>query len=100
MNISEKQKARVYSAEMNGKVAKATLSTYEGTDQDEKAKWSSWFCRFPGKKAKKASKLEDGTQIVLKNAKIENVYDKKAGKAWYTVTVFDWEEYDPEEDEE
>ena len=53
-----------------------------------------------GPKAKKASRMEDGTQIVLKKAKIENVYDKKEKKAYYTVTVFDWDYYKDDEDED
>ena len=98
MDIDRKARARVFSPEMVGKVAKASLSTYEGKDQEGNAKWSSWWARFVGSKAKKASRMEDGTQIVLKKAKIENVYDKKAKKAYYTVTVFDWDYYQDEED--
>lgn len=100
MDIDKKARARVYRPEMNGKIAKASLSTYEGKDQDDKAKWSSWWARFVGPKAKKASRLEDGTQIVLKKAKIENVYDKKEKKAYYTVTVFDWDYYQDDDEED
>lgn len=37
MDIDKKARARVFSPEMVGKVAKASLSTYEGKDQDDKA---------------------------------------------------------------
>lgn len=103
MNIEKKTRVRVFGMEMNGKTAKGTISTNEGKDQNGDYKWSSWFARFVNKdqkKVKKASRLEDGTQLVLKNAKIENIWDKKAKKAWYTVTVFDWDIYQPDEDEE
>ncbi len=100
MDIDKKARARVFSPEMVGKVAKASLSTYEGKDQDDKAKWSSWWARFVGPKAKKASRMEDGTQIILKKAKIENVYDKKEKKAYYTVTVFDWDYYQEDDEED
>ena len=35
MDIDKKARARVFSPEMVGKVAKASLSTYEGKDQEE-----------------------------------------------------------------
>lgn len=100
MNIEKGTRVNVFSPEMNGKICRGTISTYEGKDQDGEARWSSWFARFVGKKAKKASKLEDGSRIVIENGKIENTYDKKAKKAWYTVTIFDWKVYDPEEEDE
>lgn len=98
MNIEKTTRAFVYGTERDGKVTKGTISTYEGKDMDDKSKWSSWFCRFVGKAAKPAAKLDDGEQIVLTNAKIENTYDKDKKRSWYNVTVFSFEEYEEEDD--
>ena len=72
----------------------ANSSSFEGRDLDDNPRYSTWRTYFVGNAYKKALNLENkksGNLLKLTEAKIENNYNKKTGKLYVTLTVFDFE---------
>ncbi|NBH62305.1 hypothetical protein D1155_11650 [Anaerotruncus sp. 80] len=69
----------------------ANISTYEGKNQNDKARYCSWRTRFVGEAYEKALGLKDKDRIVIKAGKVENNYNKEKEKLYVMVTVFDFE---------
>lgn len=94
MNIKEGQKARVWKCKKNDKrknTYDVQMSTYEGKDKDDNARYSSWNASFVGDAYEKASELKEKDEIILLNAKIESVYLKEKKKEYTNLTVFDFD---------
>lgn len=97
MQISNRQTGIVFDVKLSEKrkdTYYGTLSTYEGKeliDGEEKGRYSSWNVNFVGDAFKKAEALENGTKIILSNAKVENIYNKESKKGYTIVTVFKFE---------
>lgn len=94
MKIGATQEARVFGvkeAENRKNTMWATISTYEGKAQDEKAKYASWNASFVGDAYTKAKILTEKSKIILTNAKIDNFYDKEKERLYVNVIVFDFE---------
>lgn len=101
MEIKSGQEARVFEVKESTKrknTIRANVSTYEGKNQDEKARYSSWNSYFVGKAYEKAKTLYDKDQIILTNAKVENFYDKEKERLYVNLTVFDFEKFEKKED--
>lgn len=92
MDIKKDAEARVFSfKDEEGKKRTAFLSTYEGKDKEDNAKYSSWPTRFVGSAYDKAAGLKDKDVILLSNAKIESTYNKDTEKTYINLVVFDFE---------
>ncbi len=76
----------------------ANLSSYEGKDNEGNAKYSSWRSYFVGKAFEKAKDLQSKMTIELKEAKIENHYDKEKKTLYVNLTVFDFDVVDKEKE--
>ncbi|WP_411328649.1 hypothetical protein [Anaerofustis stercorihominis] len=69
------------------------MSTYEGKDRNGKTKYSNWTANFVGEAYKKGLEYIDMAKpfdVILTQAKIENVYVKEKKRAYYNVVVFDF----------
>lgn len=84
-------------AENRKKTVVANISSYEGRDQDDNPRYSSWRAFFVGDAYKDALDLENNTLIKMTNAKIENNYNKEQEKLYVSVTIFKFE-LEPEDD--
>lgn len=81
----------------------ADISVYEGKDQDDKARYSSWKTKFVGEAYEDALKLNDKDKIVIRSGLVDNFYNKETKKLYVTVTIFKFEKVTrevPEENEE
>ena len=102
MNLSENV-VRVFDMDLpeyRKNTVVANISSFEGRDQDDNPRYSTWRAFFVGDAYKKALKLENkdkGFLIKLKNAKVENNYNKDKDKLFLTVTIFDFEIEDEDE---
>lgn len=70
---------------------KATIRTFEGTDQKENPVYSSWRTRFVGDAYEKALGLRDKDHILITEGKVDNTYHKEREALYVNVTVFDFE---------
>lgn len=77
-------------SENRKKTVEANISTYEGTDQNDNPRYSSWRAYFVGDSYKEALNLENKTRIKILEGKIENNYNKEDKKLYVTVTIFDF----------
>ena len=85
-------RATVFEPVAEEKFIKANLSTSKKNPTKESGYENmSWRARFVGDAFEKGKELSNGTRIEIKNALIENNYDKENGKLWVTVVVFDFE---------
>ncbi len=94
MKLANDVKATVFElkkAENRKNTFLANISTFEGKDQDDNPKYSSWNTYFVGDAFDKASNLRDKDHIVITSGKIENTYDKEKKRLYVNVTVFDFE---------
>ena len=95
MNISEKQKVRVFKVKEHEKrknTMQVTFSSYEGKDRNDEPIYSSWLSNFVGTACTKAKEsLKEKDQIVLTNGKIENIYNKDKKTSFLEVIVFDFD---------
>ena len=93
MQISNRETATVFNITESAtrkNTVNANLSTYEGTDKEDKPIYSSWRTNFVGKAFDKAKNLKEKDKILLLNAKVENNYNKEQDKLYVTLTVFDF----------
>ena len=77
-------------SENRKKTVEATISTYEGTDENDNPRYSSWRAYFVGDAYKPALELDNKTRILITQGKIENNYNKETKKLFVTVTIFDF----------
>lgn len=91
LNIKDTRFVSTFEVEpVEGKnVVKANLSTSKKNGQEYINMY--WKGRFVGQAYDKALTLQHGSKIDIINGVIENNYDKENKKAWYTVTIFDFE---------
>ena len=78
----------------------ANISTYEGKDQDDNPRYSSWSTNFVGECFELAQKLKNRDKIIIRRGKVENQYNKEQDKLYVNVTVFEFELYNQEEEED
>ena len=69
----------------------ANIRTYEGKDQDDKPRYTSWWARFVGEAYEDALDLEDKDRIIIQFGIVDNVYNKEKEKLYVTVTLFRFE---------
>ena len=72
------------------KTVEATISTFEGMDENDNPRYSSWRANFVGDAYKPALELDNRTKIIITQGKVENVYHKELRKSFVTVTIFDF----------
>ena len=97
INIKEGQWATVFRAEDKGKYVQATISTARKDKRTDEYINSNWFCRFVGKALDQARGLSDKDRIEIKNAAIENIYDKEKKRSYLNVVIFEFEMQQPKE---
>ena len=71
----------------------ANISTYEGKDQDDNPRYCSWTTSFVGECFSLAQKLKNRDRIIIKRGKVENQYNKEQDKLYVNVTIFEFELY-------
>lgn len=94
MNIKSGTEAMVFNPRINPgrkNTITATISTYEGKNQDGSRKYCSWYTHFVGRAYETAVNLKDKDKIIVTNANIENQYNKEQERLYITLTVFDFE---------
>ena len=97
LNVT-KSYGTVWDVVVEDKYVKANLSTSKKDPRTESGySHMSWHTRFVGEAAEKAKELTDKDRIIINSAKIENNYDKEAGKLYLTLVVFDFEMNNPSE---
>ena len=97
----DKQYAMVFEpkkSETRKKTVECRLSTYEGTDQNDNPRYSTWWCDFVGTAYKDALDLESKDRIRIMEGKVENIYDKESGKSYLRVKIFDFYKDDKQEE--
>jgi hypothetical protein len=92
----KEQSAMVFEAKESEKIKNtvtANLSTSRKVKNEdgEKYEYMSWNARFVGNAFEKAKELKDKDVITIKEAAIENRYDKENTKLYVNVIVFDFE---------
>ena len=92
----KEQTAMVFEAKESEKIKNtvtANLSTSRKVKNEdgEKYEYMSWNARFVGTAFEKAKELKDKDIITIKEAAIENRYDKENSKLYVNVIVFNFE---------
>ena len=103
MNIENGTQANVFEARIDEKRKRtviADISVYEGKDQDDQARYSSWKTKFVGEAYEDALKLNDKDKIVIRSGLVDNFYNKETKKLYVTVTIFKFEKVTREAPEE
>ena len=97
MILINKAFLKIWKVETKEKYVVANTSSGD-KQQDGTYKNSNWSVRFVGKCFESAKGLEEGDSIIVKSAKIENIWDKQKERNWLNLIVFDFEEQGAKED--
>lgn len=84
-----------HEAERIKSTVEANISSVK-KENEEEWKYYSWNAKFVGKAYGKAQELADRDRIELKEAAIENYYNKDKKKLYVTVIIFDFERVESE----
>lgn len=80
--------------DVSSKILFCNLSTSKkNTDKDGKVEYinMSWKAKMVGKAFEMAKEIKNGDKIDILKASIENTYDKEKQKAYFVVTIFEFE---------
>lgn len=82
-------RGKVFNLKKEEKYVDINLSTSEKT-ADGEYRNSSWPTRFVGGALAKAKELNEGDNIAIIKAKLENVYIKDKGRSYLNLIVYDF----------
>lgn len=92
MNLAEKSKVKIFDeTKRTEKSITRQGSTFSGRDASENPIFSSWLVRFVGNAFSKAEFLRKGDTIIINSGRVDNYYNKTAGKSSAVITVFDFD---------
>lgn len=93
LQLKEGQKVSVFQpkeSEVIKNTVEATISSSRKKSDHDYA-YFSWNAKFVGKAYEMALELKDKDRIAIKEAAIENYYNKEQKKLYVSVVVFDFE---------
>ena len=102
LQLKEGQRVTVWEPHEATKIKNTIEANISSAKKDQVDNWKyySWNDKFVGQAYKKAADLAEKDRIELKEAAIENYYNKEKQKLYVTVVIFDFEKVEKEERKE
>ena len=94
MQIDSQERVKVANIRKSKKVintVEAYISSYEGKDKNGEMQFSTWKCYFKGKAYYKALKLKEKDIILLRKAKVTNMYHYQKEILYVNVICYNFE---------